>query len=417
MNKPTKSKIAVLSFLLFFAFAPVSLIQAETDHSSPGALEQAGSKKRPPVSEFISDNEIQFLGQYFFRSEDSLRERYENPSAKKELFLPAGITSVLTEPPNEAVIAQVLAELSGSLNTTQLKSLKKKAQELASEIREKNPKDRDTRFLALTERAEWLTYIMAGETPSTDSLPTPKAEKAFENFKSNFLASQKEVNEKNKEILAKLSEAKNGNKDAKTWLRERLDMKSLTQFMQGQKASGGEQLFEDTAEAIVWKDAKGNKYHDFGDSDGRVKRVYVDNSPKEHAKQFGDFLNNTAALKGWSISRTNLTAGTPEIVNLTKKTLPAGPASPAQSSASPAGNTQPTPAGSLTAKATRIFANNCVDCHRRDGNPITDFALAARLVQSGSMPRGKRLSAEEKGALIQFLAGPEPKDHLLEIQQ
>ena len=415
MKKPITT--AILSLLIYSAFGLVGSVQAETDHSSSGSAEQAGSKKRPLGSEFISDNEIQFLEQNFFRSDESLRERYENATAKKDLFLPAGITSVLTEPPNESVIAQVLAELSGSLNKTQLDSLKKKAQEITSDIREKNPKDRDIRLLALTQRSEWLTYIIGGQTPGTDSLPTPKDEKAFENFKAKFLAAQKEVNEKNKEILAKISEAKNGNKDAKTWLRERLDMKSMTQFMQGQKASGGEQLFEDTAEAIVWKDSSGNKYHDFGDADGRVKRVYVDNSPKDHAKQFGEFLNNSAGLKGWSISRTNLTAGTPEIINLTKKTLPSNPTSSSQSSKPTGGNSQAIPSGSLTTKATRIFANNCVACHKRDGNPITDFALAARLVQSGSMPRGKRLSEEEKGALIQFLAGSEPKDHLLEIQQ
>ncbi|NBX92063.1 MAG: hypothetical protein EBQ85_02390 [Proteobacteria bacterium] len=409
--------------VLFWGIAGSSPLPGEIPHTSTAETEAAGNKKRPSSSEQLSSDELEFLQSGFFRVEESLRERYENSKDHKNLFLPAGITAALTAPGDESVIAAVLAELAGSLNMKQIEVLMNKGRTLASQIREQTPKDRDARLLTLAERSEWLAMILRGETPGAESLPLAKDEKAFERFKQEFLTAQKSVNNKNKDILSKIDEAKNGNKDAKKWLRDNLDMKSFTTFLSGQRESGGEKLFEDSAEALVWKDDQGNKYHDFTDPNGRFRRVYVASSPQEHAKAFGDYLQkNKAKLNNWALSPRRLEAGTPEIVNLTSKQAPKPTPSASGATPHPAGPTAssaptPTPQGNLNQVATAIFRTNCVDCHVKDGTPITDFQMAADLVRSGSMPRNKRLSAGEKSALIEFLTGPSSKEALIQMQQ
>ena len=250
-------------------------------------------------------------------------QRFDNKKFFPELFLPEGITAVQKEPFNEATVAKALAELSGSLNEKQLENLEIKSKRLAGTIRDQDPKDRDSRLLVLIERSEWLSFILKGETPPSESLPQAKDERAFNAFKKEFLGALKEVNKKNKEILALIEEAKNGNETAKKTLRQKLDMKSMPDFLKAQNAFDGKALFEKTAEALAHIDKEGHRYHDFRDKDGKLARVVAGKTASEHVNQLSDFLRkNPERLSGYSLAARPIASGRPELINLTGKPLP-----------------------------------------------------------------------------------------------
>lgn len=397
------SVVKVVVFSLLWFVVTSDCIRAEEHNQS--TIETP--KKRPVDPNRISSAELDFLSKHFYRAEESLKERYENSDKKRELFLPSGITSVLSKEGDERVIAGVLAELTGSLNETQVESLQTKAQKLAQKIRQQDPEERDDRLLTLLERSEWLGFILKGNTPPNESLPSPKDEEAFKKFKKEFLAAYKEVAKKNKTVLENIEKAKIGNKEAKTWLREHLDTKSFARFLQGQKESGGDQLFEDVAEAVVWKDTQGNKYHDFQDADGRVKRVYVENNPKDHANGLSRFLKESpSSLNGFSLAR-KIEPGTPEVINLSKSTIQSSPVQ-----TNPAAN--PTGQTSLASQALAIYKQNCTGCHLRENVQIADFRTAAkRITMQGNQrmppPGSPELTPQEKDILIRFFTSNEPK--------
>ena len=172
-----------------------------SEHDSDVEKGVEGTKKRPPVTDRLSEEELDFLTQRFFRAEDSVSQRFDNTKNHPELFLPEGITAVQKEPFNETTVAKALAELSGSLNEKQLENLEIESRKLAGTIRNQDPKDRDSRLLVLVERSEWLSFILKGETPPSESLPQAKDERAFNAFKKEFLGALKEVNNKNKKII------------------------------------------------------------------------------------------------------------------------------------------------------------------------------------------------------------------------
>ncbi|MFM8269649.1 MAG: hypothetical protein ACKN9V_05610, partial [Pseudomonadota bacterium] len=234
-----------MSLLLFVCLAPLSSNLICAPHGST-LLEKIGTtKRRPPVLDKLSDDELLFLSENFFRVEESLKLRYDDKSAKPELFIAEGITAALSPDGKETGLAAALADLAGSLNKKQVDLLRTQSEDLAAKIREQEPADRDLRLLALIERSEWLTYIVRGETPPASSLPQSKDEEAFQRFKKEFQDAKKKVNQRNQEILDYIQEAKGGNSDAKKWLRQKLDMKSFSTFMKGQKDFGGDALFQD----------------------------------------------------------------------------------------------------------------------------------------------------------------------------
>jgi translation initiation factor 2 beta subunit (eIF-2beta)/eIF-5 len=383
--------------VIFLSIASVTAF-SESQHNST-LLERIGStRKRAPVTDRLSEGESLFLTENFFRIEESIKDRYDNKTEKPDLTIAEGITSALSKAPKETILATALADLAGSLNKTQLENLQKVSEALAAKIREQEPKDRDLRLLALIERSEWLTYIVRGQTPPTSSLPQPADEEAFERFKKEFKLAKKEVNQRNRQILDYIQEAKGGNKDAKQWLRQKLDLKSFATFMKGQKDFGGDALFEDVAEAMVWDDKDlGAKYHDFTDQKGNPIRLVVGKDPKKHAKHLADFLKKEhGRLGSFSLSPTRLKPNESQVVNLT--------------------GTRPVPpATSLATKALPVFKQACVDCHRTHQIPISSFSNAATLVQTGEMPQDRALSESEKKALIDFFLSPEPKEPFLQL--
>jgi hypothetical protein len=223
--------------------------------------------------------------------------------------------------------------------------------------------------------------------------------------RNRLVDAYKEVTKKNKKVLENIEKAKIGNKDAKTWLRENLDTKSFARFLQGQKESGGNQLFEDVAEAVVWKDAQGNKYHDFQDTNGKVKRLYVGASSKDHADHLAKFLKESpSSLEGFSLAR-KIEPGTPETINLTKAPLQSSSTKNAPS---------PIQSTSLAAQALPIYQQNCVGCHRRENIKITDFGEAVRRINLqgvGRMPPqdSADLSPQDKETLTRFFLSNEAK--------
>ncbi|NBX76943.1 MAG: hypothetical protein EBQ92_10350 [Proteobacteria bacterium] len=381
-----------IQMVLISFFLSLNLF-SENQHGS-SLLERIGStKKRPPVTDRLSDDELLFLTENFFRIEESIKERFDNKTEKPGLTISDGITTALSQEPKETNLAAALADLAGSLNPNQIAGLRNASEALATKIREQEPKDRDLRLLTLIERSEWLTYIIKGETPPASSLPQPKDEEAFERFKKEFRLAKKEVNKRNRQILDYIQEAKGGNKDAKQWLRQKLDLKSFATFMKGQKDFGGDTLFEDVAEAMVWDDKElGAKYHDFTDQSGKTRRVVVGKEPKKHAKQLGDFLKKEGnGLSGFRLSPTKLQPKESEVVNLSGTNI----------------TPQPT---SLATKALPIFKQACVACHRDQQIPITSFSNAAALVRTGEMPQNQVLNDAEKRALIDFFLSNEPKE-------
>jgi hypothetical protein len=387
---------ALIVFFLILASVPVF---PESQHNSI-LLERIGSaKKRPPVTDRLSEDEILFLTDNFFRIEESVKERYDNKTEKPDLTIADGISSALSSDAKETVLAAALADLAGSLNKNQLRSLQKESEALASKIREQEPRDRDLRLLTLIERSEWLTYIVSGRTTPPSSFPQPKDEEAFERFKKEFKLAKKEVNKRNQQILDYIQEAKGGNKDAKQWLRQKLDLKSFATFMKGQKDFGGDALFEDVAEAMVWDDKElGAKYHDFTDQEGKTARLVVGKEPKKHAKQLADFLKKEGErFERFSLSPTRLKPNESQVINLSGTKL-----------ATPQSN-------SLATKALPVFKQACVDCHRTQQIPISSFANAATLVQTGEMPQNQALSESDKKALIDFFLSNEPKEPFLQL--
>lgn len=389
----------LLTRLIIFLFLILTHqnVFPESQHSS-SLLDRIGvGKRRPPVVDKLSEDELLFLTETFFRVEDSLKDKFDNKSAKPDLFIAEGITSALSNNPNEIVLAKALADLAGSLNKQQLLNLRALSETLASKIREQEPPDRDLRLLALIERSEWLTYIIEGKLPPPSSLPQSKDEQAFERFKKEFTEAKKAVNERNREILDYVQEAKGGNSDAKKWLRNKLDMKSFATFMQGQKDFGGETLFGDVAEAMVWDDKDlGAKYHDFTKKDGKVVRVVVGKAPRQHAKQLGEYLDKERRnLDAFSLSPTRQSPKESEVINLAGTQLPAS--------------------ATLASKALPVFKGACVDCHKNRLIPMSNFIDAADMVRSGAMPQNRTLTDLEKNTLIDFFLSAEPKEPFLEL--
>jgi len=388
---------AKIVFFLFLASIPVF---SEVQHSST-LLERIGTaKKRPPVIDRLSEDETLFLTENFFRVEESIKDRFDNKTSKPELYIADGITSALSSDAKETVLAAALADLSGSLNKNQLEALRKTSEELASKIREQEPADRDLRLLALIERSEWLTYIVTGQTPPASSLPQPKDEQAFERFKKEFKEAKKDVNKRNRQILDYIQEARGGNTDAKQWLREKLDLKSFATFMKGQKDFGGDELFQDVAEAMVWDDKElGARYHDFINPAGKVTRLVVGKEPKKHSRQLWDFLQKEGdRFSGFSLSPKKLQPRDSDIVNLSGTRLSPKPIS-------------------LATKALPVYQRACVDCHRAQRISISSFSDAAAMVQSGEMPKNQTLSESDKKALIDFFQSNEPKGLFLQLIQ
>jgi hypothetical protein len=349
------------------------------------------------VTDRLSEDENLFLTENFFRIEESIKDRYDNKTEKPDLTIADGISSALSKDPKETILAAALADLAGSLNKNQLENLKKVSEALATKIREQEPRDRDLRLLTLIERSEWLTYIVSGQTPPTSSLPQPKDEEAFERFKKEFRLAKKEVNKRNRQILDYIQEAKGGNKDAKQWLRQKLDLKSFASFMKGQKDFGGDALFEDVAEALVWDDKElGAKYHDFTDPKGSPMRLVVGKDPKKHAKHLADFLRKEQGRGSFSLSPARLKPNESQVIN-------------------PSGTRITPQSNSLATKALPVFKQACVNCHRTQQIPISSFSNAAALVETGEMPQNQALSESDKKALIDFFLSNEPKDPFLQL--
>jgi hypothetical protein len=169
--------------------------------------------------------------------------------------------------------------------------------------------------------------------------------------------------------------------------------------MKGQKDFGGDALFEDVAEALVWDDKEiGAKYHDFTDPEGKTARLVVGKEPKKHAKQLADFLKKEGErFERFSLSPTRLKPNESQVINLSGTKL-----------ATPQSN-------SLATKALPVFKQACVDCHRTQQIPISSFANAATLVQTGEMPQNQALSESDKKALIDFFLSNEPKEPFLQL--
>lgn len=383
-------------------------------------LPASSAKKRPVDLDKISETELKFLSTQFFRADESILKKYENKEKKPDTFLPVALTKALSNESDESMMARVLAELTGSLNKKQIETLKETAQSLAQQIRASDPQDRDDRYLALVERAEWIGHIIAGEIPPSESLPTIKEEQAFAKFKKEFIEAYQNVAKENRKVLEKIELAKTDSK-AKQWLRDRLDTASFADFMRGQKQSGGDQLFQDVAESVVWKDDVGQKYHDFVQSEGQGKRIYVGKSAEENAKALGDYLlKKPNPLKGFSLSSQKIDPEKAEVVNLTKGPIisaPPPPPAPAPQATPPA-QTQSAPVGSLT-RAVSVFTQKCRECHINNHVNMRDLPEAVQRMQSRGSERmppagAPALTPDEKAALIQFFDSGEPKTPFFE---
>jgi len=381
----------------------------EPTHNSEDSVTQK-KKKRPPVTDRLSEDEMNYLTENFYRAQESIQARYDNKPKKPQLFVADGITAALSQRSSEEVLASVFADLLGSMNKTQILELQQKSETLAHSIREQAPEDRDSRLLTLVERGEWVGYILKGKTPPPSSLPLPKDEQAFQNFKKVFLEEHEKVNTANRELLDKIELAKSGDKRAKNDLRNRLDLKSLVPFLQGQSQSGGQALFQNVAEALVWKDDQGTKYHDFANSEGKSIRLVVGQTASDHARQLSSFLKkNPKRLSGFSLSPVSLTSANPEQINLTGK-----PQLQSQNQ-NESNQLSTTP---LATRALPIFARACAQCHRTNRMVIENFGAAAQAVRNGSMPQPPQtLSDQEKATLIEFFLSSEPKTGFTALTQ
>lgn len=390
------SKLSALNyFFLAFLLASGS-VKSEIRHSELLNTIQT-QKKRPPKTDTLSAEEVLFLTEGYFRSEDSIEDRYNNQSKKPELYLPSAITEALKNPKSEASIAEILADLSGSLNLKQISKLKDDSAELAQVLRDKEPVERDLRLLALIERSEWIGYILEGKLPPASRLPSADDEKAFQNFKEEFLKSHEQVMKTNKELLEAINEAKSGNKTQKERVRKELDFNSLEQYLKGQVEFGGEALAQDLAQAISWKDEAGNFYHDVTSKDGQdTKRVFVSELPKENLSQLMTFFKKQQTNPSQNplrISPTKFTHQDFENVNLTGSPLKGTSLSTELSQ-------------SLRSRAKALVQGKCVSCHYHSGGISADqFSQAYSFLQSGRMPKDPvRVSPEEKKLLLEYFS-------------
>lgn len=382
-------RLSILSFLLV-----TELSIAGTRHNDLVDSIQK-QKKRPPVTDNLTPEEVLFLTKGFFRAEESIQNRFNAKSNNPELFLPEAITSTKKDPRNEDSIAKVFAELSGSLNLKQIEKLKEDSAELSQLLRDKEPADRDLRLLTLIERSEWLGYILEGKTPPAGSLPSASEERAFSGFKTEFLKHHKEVVDKNKEFLKAIEEAKKGNKTQKEKVRSQLDFKSLAPYLEGQVEFGNEELARDLSQAIVWKDDSGNHYHDFSSVDGAVnKRVFVSESPSQNLNQLLGFWSSEASKvngKPLTVSATRLSNPNLETVNLTGK---------------PAKGVNISPPNPSTQNAQALIQAKCTRCHAHtNGFLPEDYSKAVINLTSGNMPRAPfTITPEERALLIDYFS-------------
>jgi len=381
-------------FSLLSFFLGTALSFSDTRHTDLVNSIQT-QKKRPPVTDNLTPEEVLFLTKGFFRAEESIQIRFNDKSKNPELFLPEAITSATKAPRNEESIAKIFAELSGSLNLKQIEKLKEDSAELTQLIRDKEPTDRDLRLLTLIERSEWLGYILEGKTPPASSLPSSSEEKSFADFKIEFLKHHKEVVDNNKEFLKTLDEAKKGNKTQKEKVRSQLDFKSLGTYLEGQVEFGNEDLAKDLSQAIVWKDDSGNHYHDFSSADGAVnKRVFVSESSSQNLNQLLDFWSSKASKvngKALTVSPTKILNPNLETVNLTGK---------------PVKGVNNSPQNPSTQNAQALIQAKCTSCHRHtNGFNPGDNALAVQNLKSGAMPQDPiTITPEERALLIDYFS-------------
>ena len=94
----------------------------EPTHNSEDSVTQK-KKKRPPVTDRLSEDEMNYLTENFYRAQESIQARYDNKPKKPQLFVADGITAALSQRSSEEVLASVYADLLGSMNKTQILEL------------------------------------------------------------------------------------------------------------------------------------------------------------------------------------------------------------------------------------------------------------------------------------------------------
>ncbi len=156
--------------------------------------------------------------------------------------LSQSIEAALSEEKDEALIAEILAELSGSLSSNQIENLKEASRNLLVQLKEKEGDPTNQRLLGVLERSFWLAHILEGTVPPASILSKAKDKESFKKFKKEFLIALKKTNEKNSETLKRIAGAKAGNLEDIKWLEQRLDSRSLQNFIKEHETSGERKL-------------------------------------------------------------------------------------------------------------------------------------------------------------------------------
>lgn len=344
----------------------------------------------------------------------------------RERSIPAGVDAALAG--DETKLARIVADLYGTLNRKQADVALSVVEQQRTDELAKNP--RDGRFLALLDRLFWGGKILDGE---------PSNQEGSQKYNDAFNAAFKERQDRTGVIQEKVKEALAGNNQAKDFLRNNLNRRTLMAFLDAQRKSGNTQLANDLLQAIA-----------FGGDNGKEKFIDLFNGKETHRLNLGFTKESMEkALAAYSDARGGLhsttLAGKPFIAPTRTFTLrndgqlaangpqaqptadtgapktaaaqpkqrtPQRPQQPVDGGKQTTATSGPPTGGAQGAGFAAFISRNCVGCHSQDPEGTADgrvrkgaqtYTIQQVIAAMGRVPAMRNgVSAEVKSQLQAF---------------
>jgi hypothetical protein len=243
------NRIWIVTLVLFSTLA---IAEEKHDEAAEAAKseEQKTAAERPkqkPTS--LKPEETKLLSTLFRIPTGSVQELFGGSDPASSI--PKGVDAAMAG--DEAPLARIIADLYGTLNRNQADvALGVIEKERSAEL-DKNP--RDGRYVALLDRLFWAGKILDGDPAQSEG--SQKYNATFEQAFKDRQARTAIIQEKVKEALA-------GNNQAKDFLRNKVNRKTLMAFIDAQRKSGNGKLANDLLAALAFGGENGQqKFIDF----------------------------------------------------------------------------------------------------------------------------------------------------------
>jgi hypothetical protein len=412
--------ILVSLFFLIFVYCSHHTF-GETHDSNSGSGELAARRLAP--GDELTDRKAAVLAKVFQLDTAFVKERYGDRYTKAIVELSRG---------NPVPQAAIFAELFGTLNRQQVETLLDTVSAEKTEELKKTPPD--SRFVSFLDKL----LLAANRIQDPESLADTEAGTAF--LKA-FDEELKKVRQSNANFHEKLQQAlRDGNRQAKDFLKNNFDPKGLLSFLDAQRSTGNQELARNLAKALAEADDSGNHSIDFNGAQGAKERLELGSSDADVDANLARFAAEEG-FSGRSFSPKRHAAvdktfaypksGAPEEAASEPAKTPAKSPANSDDQPGPVEKDNSTPAAppkakakSATESARELLTQRCTICHgpgKRqekvfgmkadgslantylgdpiDGKEALSKVLAATLVDETMPPTGAPLSAAQKETL------------------